>query len=92
MFEQLAQQLQAAEGKHLNHDNLVPFLVLMSFLLTAWLVYFGVIDDIIYYFDLQPSAYAGTVDLYPAVQLNGYTFDHELNPDLYYTQGYGYPQ
>lgn len=92
MLQQLAQQLQAADGKPVSHDNLVPFLVLVTFLLTAWLVYFGVVDDIIYYFDLRPSAFAGTVELSPTVNLNGYTFDHELNPDLYYTQGYGYPQ
>lgn len=88
MLKQLADQLQAAEGRPVIHDNLVPFIVLISFLLTGWIVYTGVVADVIWYLDIHPSEAA--IEFSPSVNLNVYTFDQEINPDWYYTQGYGY--
>jgi hypothetical protein len=94
MLQQLANQLQAAEGRQVYRDNLVPFIVLFTFLLTFWLTYSGITTSIVQALDLQSSAFAGTAEINfdPSVTLNGYTFDQTLNPDWYYTQGYGYPQ
>lgn len=92
MLQQLAAQLKLAEEKEITYETLVPFLVLLSILLTFWLIYFGVADDVVALLDLNSAAYAATEEVQPTVFLNGFTFDQELNPDLYYTQGYGYPQ
>lgn len=95
MLQQLAAQLHGIEEKPVIYDHSVPFLVLMSFLFTGWLVYSGITQDIAWYLDLRPAANAGTLEFVennPSVNLNGFTFDQNLNPDWNYLPGYGYPQ
>lgn len=90
MLKQLAAQLQAAEGKPVSYDNLVPLLVLLSFLLTGWIVYSGTMADVLWYLDIHSTQASTFID--PSVSLNAYTFDHQINQDWYYTTGYGYPE
>lgn len=95
MLQQLAAQLRGIDEKPVVYDHSVPFMVLMSFLFTGWLVYSGVVHEIAWYLDLRPAAHATTlefIDENPSVTINGFTFDHELNPDWNYVPGYGYPK
>ncbi len=94
MLEQLAVQLHAVEDKPVEYSHPVPLLVLMSFLLTGWLIYFGIAQKVFWYFDPNPSL-AATLEFVnenPSVDINPYTFDQNLNPDWNYVQGYGYPK
>jgi len=95
MLDQLATQLQVAANHPISRESYrIPSLVLMSFLLTGWLVYSGTVQNIANLIDLHPSVFAATPEVEaqygPSVTTNPYTFDQNIDPDWYYVPGYGY--
>ena len=92
MLQQLANQLkQAASEPNYYRYGYVPFLVAVSFIVVFWLIYSGVSDDLASLIPQPTSAATEFIEANPAIELNGFLFDHELNPDFYFTQSYEYP-
>ena len=92
MLQQLAQQLKvAAQEPNYYRYGYVPFLVAVSFILVFWLIYSGVSDDLASLLPQPTSAATEFIEANPAVELNGFLFDHEINRDFYFTPAYEYP-